>query len=392
MLKPTPRLALALLAGTGLSCSTEPSPPPPPPNIVVSVTPALAGSFSGLGGIHPFAATVEDTLGNPLGDPVTWTLAQSAPGVSVSGDGTVTVTTSASAGDYSVRATAGGVTGSAIVRVLPRPTGKLIFVSVVNQDGQVFIKDFSTFAPPMQITTGTGAIGGLAVDQATGMIFFTRGVIPNHDLFRVNGDGSNLLNLTNDVLSANQGPSINPVSHFVYFTRRVDGIAQVFRVFPEGTLLAQLTTGSQSKSFPAVSPDGQSLAWGEIFQPASNLEVVIATVEGQNPVRFTDHAGVDASPFWLSNTRLIWGSNTGISNFEIFAADVPGGGNLQNLTNAPGSDTQPSAGCIPGHFTFLSSRGGVNEAYDFDVTNGLVVKYQLPNSPDLQYARRLCTP
>ena len=116
-------------------------------------------------------------------------------------------------GHDSIRATAGGVTGAAIARVLPQPAGKLVFVSVVNQNGQVFVKDFSTAAPHLQVTNGTGAIGGLAVDQATRMIFFTRGVIPNTDLFRMNEDGTGLLNLTNEALSANQGPSINPVTH-----------------------------------------------------------------------------------------------------------------------------------------------------------------------------------
>ena len=98
------------------------------------------------------------------------------------------------------------------------------------------------------------------------------------------------------------------------------------------------------------------------------------------------------APFWLTNTRLIWNSNTRTTNFEIFSADVPGGGNLENLTNAPNSDSSPSAGCIPSHFTFLSSRSGTNEIYDYDLTNGLVVKYQLPNSPGIQFARRLCAP
>jgi Tol biopolymer transport system component len=392
MFFPAPRLALATLVGTTLSCATEPSPPPPPPNLVVSVTPALTGSFAGLGGVHAYAATVKDTMGNPLSDPVTWTMAAPTLGVTVTPDGVVTVATSATQGDYGIRASAGGVTGTAIARVLPRPAGSLFFVSVVNGDGQVFVKDLSTFAPPMQITNGTGAIGGLAIDQVTRMVFFTRGVTPNHDLFTMNETGTGLVNLTNDVLSANQGPSINPVSHFVYFTRQVAGVGQVFKIFPNGTGLTQVSTGSQSKSVPAVSPDGQSLAWTEVFQPSSNLEVVIATVDGQNPVRFTDHAGLDAIPFWLSNTRLIWSSNTGITNFEIFAADVPGGGNLQNLTNAAGSDASPSSGCIPAHFTFLSSRGGPSEAYDYDLTNGLVVKYQLSNSPTILFARRMCAP
>jgi hypothetical protein len=379
-----------LIAMTSLGCGGSVT-DPLPRNVVVAVSPRLVGSFASLGGTHTFRASVADTLGNPLMLAITWDVVPAAGSVAVSGDGVVTVSPSAAPGDYRVRATANRISDTVIVRVLPRPSGKLVFSATTAGGGQVFVKDFAIDGDAVQLTDTPGTIAGLAVEQATGAIFFSKGALPNVDLFRMAGDGSALVNLTNDVTVSNQGPALHPTTSDIYFTRRglTGTTVQVFRMRQDGTDLTQLTTSTQSKITPAISPDGRSLAWSETFSPGTNIEVVTSSITGADPVRFTDRAGTDAPPYWASNTRLVWGSSNS-GQFDIYSATLPGPATATNLTNGAGASSQPSASCTPNTVTILRSSGGEIAVYQLDLGTGLAVKYALPASRSITFARRQC--
>src|SRR5262245_4819498 len=166
-----PRL-IAVLAGTACltSCDDAAAPGPPPVNVRVRIAPELVGSCASLGCQHTFVREVTETLGNPISGRPTFDVVPASSALTVSA-GVVTVSPSAPAGDYRIRATWDGVSDTAVVRVFPRPTGKLVFWATVGTDGQIFVKDFATPGDATQLTTGTGTAAGLAVDQASGTIF-----------------------------------------------------------------------------------------------------------------------------------------------------------------------------------------------------------------------------
>jgi Tol biopolymer transport system component len=273
----------------------------------------------------------------------------------------------------------------------PMSPGKLIFVSAVNGKGEIFVKDLADDSEADQITTGDGNVNGLAVDQTTSTIFFARGTPPNNDIFRVNLDGSGLTNLTNNAANNNLLPAVNQITHDVYFSRRgtTGTAAQIFRMRPDGTEMTELTTGTQSKGGPAISPDGQSLAWHESY-PSFNFEVVTATITAENAVRLTNRTGNDGSPVWVSNTKLVWSFFETGSNFEIVVASVSNGVGPENVTNNPASDTGPSPGCSENTFTLLSTRAGQSDVYNYDLETGEATKFVLPGNPLITIARRLC--
>lgn len=376
-------LVCIVLVGCG-----EPS-APPRPDVRVKSTPPLVASFASLGGTHTLSAEVTDTLGGARTDVPIWDVLPASRGVTVV-EGTVTVSTTAPPGDYRVRATVLGVSDTTIVSILPRPSGKLVFTALVGVDRQVFVKDFASDGDAVQVTTGASASGGLAVDQATGTVVVSRGTLPNVDLFRMHIDGSGLVNLTNDALASNQGPAFNTVTGQIFFSRRGLGgtTTQIFRMTANGSSLTEVTTGTQGKVQPSVSPNGLLLSWTEQF-PGFNQEIVTSSITGESPQRFTDRAGVDGSSFWISNTRLAWGGAVTTAP-DIFVADAPGGSNAINLTNRDGASLQPSAGCSPGTITILRRVGTESAVYQFDLTTALAVKYTLPVSRDISFPRRLC--
>ena len=101
------------------TAATPPVPPPPPPPVVVSsvtVSPqTLTGSVSTLG-VQVFAVA-KDALGATLAVPFTWT--SSAPAIArVDSNGIVFFV---APGTATVTASAGGISGSAVVTVTPAP-------------------------------------------------------------------------------------------------------------------------------------------------------------------------------------------------------------------------------------------------------------------------------
>ena len=309
----------------------------------------------------------------------------------VSADGLVTVAPSAEAGDYDLRARVRGVTGSAILRVLPRPSGKLVFVSSITGQSRIYVKDFANDDDAVELALDMPAVFGIAADQAGGRIFFSGGTLPNVDIYAVDIDGSNLVNLTNSPASSNQGPTIHPVSGDIYFTRRVSNVSQVFRMTQNGSEVTQVSTGTQSKTNPAISPNGERIAWGELYQPGFNNEIVIAQIDGSNPERFTDNPGGDGPVVWVSDTRLVWSWLGPGASPDLFSSMVPSPNDPVNLTNDDATDSSPSAGCSATTFIFTSMRNESSRLFQFDVASSLVVKFTLPTAYPITLARRVCS-
>jgi len=382
-----------IACAVAIGCGDSTAPRRARPNTIVDISPRIAGAFASLGAVQAFRATVTDTLGDTLTEAVTWRASNTAgsTAISVTSDGTVTVAPSATPGDYALVAAAGGAADTATVRVLPAPTGKLIFSARVGSDGQIFVKDFAVAGDAAQITAGSGSVAGIAVDQKSGIIFFSQGAIPVVDIYRVAASGAGLVNLTNDAAASNQGPAVDPVTGDVYFSRKgLSGTTtQIFRMAPDGSALTQVTTTDQGKIQPAVSPDGSSLAWSETFQPGSNLEVMTAAIDGSNPLRLTNRVGVDGATFWFSNTRLLWSFFAPGTPSDIFSADLSNPGTLVNLTNGAGQSSSPSGGCAANTVTILRTTTAPG-VYQLDLATGLAVPYTLPVSRSISFARRLC--
>jgi Tol biopolymer transport system component len=380
-------VALGVLGIVACSDGTAPL----PRNVVVTVQPPFAGAFASLGDVHTLSVTVTDTLGSPLSDAITWDVIPSTSAVTVSTAGVVTIAPSATARDYLVRATASRISDTTIVRVLPRPAGKLVFAASSPGVSQIYVKDFAADGDAILVNSAAGSTAGLAVAQSSGTIFFSRGTLPNVDLFRMNLNGSSMTNLTNDPAASNQGPAIHPITGDVYFTRRPTPAApaQVFRMRPDGTDLTQVSAGTQSKLIPAISPDGTRLSWSETFTPGINIELVTAGISGTDPERLTNRTGTDAAAVWISNSRIVWGTSFG-GQLDVVSADVPGGGNLTNLTNGAGSSSQPSLGCTPGTVTFVRARSTESAVFQLDIATQLATKYVLPVNRSVAFARRIC--
>ena len=111
---------------------------------------------------------------------------------------------------------------------------------------------------------------------------------------------------------------------------------------------------------PAISPDGQSLAF--TTHRDGNLELYIADNYGRNPRNLTLDKGFDAHPFWSPDgSRMVFEGNR-FGNFEICIIEVTSG-TVVNITDHPALDRQPSWSKDGSEIAFVSNRDGKVSIY-----------------------------
>ena len=112
----------------------------------------------------------------------------------------------------------------------------------------------------------------------------------NSQIFTMNPDGSNVVQLTDDPSSATDTlPSISPNGHTVVYQSDVSGTDQIWAINGDGTNPRQLTS-DDSNVQPTFSPDGKKIAFDSDRGGYFQLFVMNADGSGQTQVMTTDGA------------------------------------------------------------------------------------------------------
>ena len=333
----------------------------------VSITPPRTLAIQGQGGTVTFGATVLKNDGSPLtGRPATWSLVTPNPNITVGADGIFIVAPATPAGDILIQVEVDDKTATAAIRVGEVP-GNLFFVSTVGGVSQVYRKSLDDLSLPIQLWANpAGTISG--IKWFDGTLFYAQG----NDIWSATDDGAVRVNLTNNAAGLNATPAVNPTTGAIMFSRFENSLQNIFQMDPDGTNLVQITIGAGSKGFPAVSPNGLNLAWAQDVG-GGNFEIFTSSSTGANPVRYTDFAGADLYPVWTDDISLTWSRDLGSGNSEIRRADWPNGANQVLLSTAGGLNTQPARPCFVSP-TFLPAlreveegvSGGIRWAYMLD--------------------------
>ena len=119
----------------------------------------------------------------------------------------------------------------------------------------------------------------------------------------------------------------------------------------------------------------------------TTFEIYVMEVDGNNQRRLTNNPNLDTHPSWSpEGKRIAFMSDRdghfnilgGLLNYEIYVMDADGG-NPQNLTNDPNSDSTPSWSPDGERIAFSSYRDGNAEIYVMDNDGGNQQK--LTNNP-----------
>ena len=186
---------------------------------------------------------------------------------------------------------------------------------------------------------------GSTETRASSKICFTSQETGDYEVFVMDSDGSNVVNLTDNPLSNEYYCSWSPDGSQVAFVSDQDGDWEIYRVDADGSNETRLTDSAGNDLSPAWSPDGTLIAFSS--HRDGNMEIyVMDASDGSDPDRLTYNSSpaqnsYDYGPSWSPDGTEIAFQSKRDGDMEIYKMDADGS-NQTNLTNHPFNDTQPA--------------------------------------------------
>ncbi len=172
---------------------------------------------------------------------------------------------------------------------------------------------------------------------------FNGHTLVNSDIWVMDADGGNPINLTNhDALD--QTPDWSPNRQRIAFASLRDGNWEIYVMNADGTNPINLTNHPAGDGRPDWSPDGNQIAFSS--DRDGNLEIYVMNANGGNPINLTDHPAEDNHSSWSPDGTRIAFESYRDENWEIYVMDADGADPI-NLTQDPSWDAHPSWGGTP---------------------------------------------
>ncbi|HSG70190.1 MAG TPA: hypothetical protein VLA12_07235 [Planctomycetaceae bacterium] len=160
-------------------------------------------------------------------------------------------------------------------------------------------------------------------------------------------------------LSHEESPCWSPDSKQIAFSSTRDGNQELYTIDRNGQNLVRLTDDAAIDAHPAWSPDGKTIAfstnrWGD-------LELALISPDGTNLRRLTNSPGLDDYPVWSPDGRILAFTSNRDRNLEIYVMSVSTGKTV-NITQNRAIDNFP-AWTPEGNIGFVSNRDGGFDIY-----------------------------
>jgi Tol biopolymer transport system component len=204
-----------------------------------------------------------------------------------------------------------------------------------------------------------GSTGSKTLEVAAPpVVVFDRLTGGNRDIWRVDLDGQNLVQLTTDP-GDDQDPTA--VKGSVVFVSYRAGNAELFTIPLAGGATTRLTTTSRDETTPALSGDGTKLAFSAVSGGVT--KVFTAAANATSPVQVVPGTGaevIETAPSWSLSASVAFVS-TAAGSADI--VQVVGGGGPTPLAASSAADVEPAWSADGNALAFISNRGGPVEIY-----------------------------
>ena len=195
--------------------------------------------------------------------------------------------------------------------------------------------------------------------RGNGLLAFRSDRTGDNEIFTMNPDGSDQLDITNDA-SSDTDPAWSADGTKLAFTSNRTGNNDIFTMNPGGSGLADLTNTPASESQPAWSPDGTEIAY--MLRRRGNDEICVINADGTHRRNLTKNPASDSDPAWSADGAHIAFTSDRTGNREVFVMGVDGS-DVTDLTNNAAPDSQPAWSPDETEIAFTTFRGGSSEVY-----------------------------
>ena len=199
-----------------------------------------------------------------------------------------------------------------------------------------------------------------AFPGTNGKIAFTSFRDGNHEIYTMNLDGSNPVNLTNNS-AADFDPSWSPDGSKIIFRSQRDSADDTYIMNADGSNLKRLTTASGQDIHGSFSPDGTQIVFTS-QRDGVDFELYKMNVDGSNQTRLTTNATREVYPKFSpdGNKILFIRGTSGSAEVYVMNSD---GTNIQQLTTNSAVESHPDWSPDGTKIVFYSTRTGGGDIY-----------------------------
>jgi hypothetical protein len=191
------------------------------------------------------------------------------------------------------------------------------------------------------------------------------------EIYLINADGSNQVNLTNMDPAQDTEPTWSPDGTRIAFTSTRSGHSEIWVMGADGSRPTRLSRPPDVDSQPAWSPDGTRIAFQS--DRSGGVDIYVMQADGSNQTRLTTDGAEHNLPAWSPNSdRIVYGSRRH-GNWEVYVMDADGS-HQTNLTNHPAVDGEPSWSPDGTRIAFRSNRDGDFEIFSMAPDGSGLVK------------------
>jgi TolB protein len=158
----------------------------------------------------------------------------------------------------------------------------------------------------------------------------------------------------------------------ILFSSNRDGDSDLYLMDSNGNNIINITNNTANDYQGRWSSDGNKIVF--VSDRDGNAEIYTMASNGTDVRRITNNLSNDESPMWSPNDQqLVFVSNLGShGGMEIFLVNIDNSGNTLNISNNPANDEAPSWSPDGHQIIFVSSRDGNPNLYRMDI-NGYEV-------------------
>ena len=178
----------------------------------------------------------------------------------------------------------------------------------------------------------------------------------DYDIYIMDADGSNQINLTNNAADDNY-PVVSLDGSKVLFESIRDGNWEVYVMNIDGSNPQRLTNEPSSRDrLPTWSPDGEQIAF--ISDRDGDYDIFIMEADGGNVQQVTFNEIREGHMSWSANDQLVYNAGPGGGvTWDIYTMDSDGS-NIRQLTDNSISDWAPEWSPDGRFILYLSTVGG----------------------------------